>query len=284
MNRLKTTILLALLSGLLVFAGAAIGGRGGATFALFMAFIMNFVAYWFSDKIVLAMYGAKQVSDAESPTLHRIVRQLATMAQIPMPKVYIMENPTPNAFATGRNPSHAAVAVTTGILNLLDEEELKGVIAHELSHVRHRDILVSTIAATIGGAISQLAYMAQWGMMLGRDRDERDGSPLGAVGAILMIVIAPIVAMLIQLAISRSREYLADEGGARLSGSPLSLANALRKLHQGSQMIPMDANPATAHMFIVSPLTGGGLLSLFSTHPPIEERIARLEAMAYKRS
>lgn len=283
MNRLKTTILLALLSGLLVFAGAAIGGRGGATFALFMAFIMNFVAYWFSDKIVLAMYGAKQVSDAEAPTLHRIVRQLATMAQIPMPKVYIMENPTPNAFATGRNPSHAAVAVTTGILNLLDEEELKGVIAHELSHVRHRDILVSTIAATIGGAISQLAYMAQWGMMLGRDRDERDGSPLGAIGAILMIVIAPIVAMLIQLAISRSREYLADEGGARLSGSPLSLASALRKLHQGSQMIPMDANPATAHMFIVSPLTGGGFLSLFSTHPPIEERIARLEAMAYNR-
>ncbi|MEK7279026.1 MAG: zinc metalloprotease HtpX [Nitrospirota bacterium] len=280
MNRLKTTLLLALLSGLLVFAGAAIGGRSGATFALFMAFIMNFVAYWFSDKIVLAMYRARQVTEADAPVLHRIVRQLATMAQIPMPKVYIMENPAPNAFATGRNPSHAAVAVTTGILNLLNEEELRGVIAHELSHVKHRDILVSTIAATIGGAISHLAYMAQWGMMFGRDRDERDGSPLGAI---LMIVIAPLAAMLIQLAISRSREYLADEGGARLAGSPLALANALRKLHQGSQVVPMEANPSTAHMFIVSPLTGGGFLKLFSTHPPIEERIARLEAMVYKR-
>lgn len=283
MNRLKTTLLLALLSGLLVFAGAAMGGRGGATMALFMAFIMNFVAYWFSDKIVLAMYRAKQVSEADAPALHRIVRNLATMAQIPMPKVYIMENPTPNAFATGRNPSHAAVAVTRGILNLLNEEELKGVIGHELSHVKHRDILVSTIAATIGGAISHLVYMAQWGMMFGRDRDERDGSPLGAIGAILMIVIAPLAAMLIQLAISRSREYLADEGGARLAGSPFPLANALRKLHQGARMIPMDANPATAHIFIVSPLTGSGFLSLFSTHPPIEERIARLEAMAYQR-
>lgn len=283
MNRLKTTLLLALLSGMLVFAGAAIGGRSGATLALFMAFIMNFVAYWFSDKIVLAMYGAKQVSESDAPSLFTIVRQLATMAQIPMPKVYIMENPAPNAFATGRNPSHAAVAVTSGILSLLNEDELKGVIAHELSHVRHRDILVSTVAATIAGAISYLAYMAQWGMMLGRGRDDRDESPFGAVGAILMIVIAPIAAMLIQLAISRSREYLADEGGARLSGSPLSLANALSKLHRGSQIIPLEANPATAHMFIVSPLTGGGFLSLFSTHPPIEERIARLEAMAYKR-
>ena len=278
MNRLKTTILLALLSGLLVFAGGAIGGRSGATFALLMAFIMNFVAYWFSDKIVLAIYGARQVSEADSPLVHRIVRQLATLAQIPMPKAYIMDNPAPNAFATGRNPSHAAVAVTTGILNLLNEDELKGVIAHELSHVKHRDILISTIAATIGGAISHLAYMAQWGMMFGRGRDDRDGSPLGAI---LMVVIAPLVAMIIQLAISRSREYLADEGGARLSGSPLSLANALRKLHQGSKMIPMEANPATAHLFIVSPLTGGGVLSLFSTHPPIEKRIARLEEMVY---
>lgn len=283
MNRLKTTLLLALLSGLLVTAGAAMGGRGGATAALFMALIMNLVAYWFSDKIVLAMYGARQVSEADAPMLHRIVRGLATMAQVPMPKVYIMENPAPNAFATGRNPSHAAVAVTTGILNLLNEEELKGVIAHELSHVRHRDILISTIAATIGGAISHLAYMAQWGMMLGRNRDERDGNPLGMIGALLMIIIAPIVALLIQMAISRSREYLADEGGARLCGSPFPLANALRKLHRGVQMIPMEANPATAHMFIVSPLTGGGILSLFSTHPLIEERIARLEAMAYNK-
>ncbi len=283
MNVLKTTFFMALLTVLLIVAGSLIGGQNGATIALMFALVMNLGAYWFSDKIVLAMYGAKPVAEAEAPELHSIVRTLATKAGIPMPKVYLIEIPTPNAFATGRNPQHAAVAVTTGILNLLDREELTGVIGHELSHVLHRDILIGTIAATIAGAISYLAQMAQWAMIFGGSggsRDEREG--MNPIGAILMIILAPIAAMLIQLAISRSREYHADEGGAGLVGNPLALANALRKIHQGVQQIPMQANPSTAHMFIVSPLTGGGILSLFSTHPPIEDRIARLKAMVYR--
>jgi heat shock protein HtpX len=281
MNTLRTTMLMALLTGLLVMAGAAIGGRNGMTFALVMAAVMNFASYWFSDKIVLAMYGAREVSESDDPAFYGLVRQLAVQAGIPMPKVYLIDSDTPNAFATGRNPEHAAVAATTGIMRILTREELLGVMAHELSHVRHRDILISSIAATIAGAITYLAHMAQWAAMFGggRDRDEEGGG--GAFGMILMAILAPIAAMLIQMAISRSREYEADRGGAELTGNPLYLAGALRKLAIANQQLPMDANPSTAHMFIVNPLTGGGLMSLFSTHPPMEERVRRLEAMAY---
>ncbi len=279
MNYLKTTMLLAALTAILVFAGDALGGRGGATTALVFAGIINFGAYWFSDKIVLMMYGAKEVGEAAAPELYAITRDLTMKAGLPMPKVYIMENDTPNAFATGRNPDHAAVAATTGIMRLLTKEELAGVIGHELAHIQNRDILISTISATIAGAISYLAHMAQWAAMFGGSRnDERGGNP---ISLIVMMIVAPLAAMVIQMAISRSREYVADEGGAKITGNPLSLANALRKLEYGNKRIPMAVpNEATAHMFIVSPLSGGGLLKLFSTHPPIEERIKRLEAMA----
>ena len=280
MNTLRTTFLLALLTVLLVLAGGAVGGKSGMTVALVMAGVMNFVSYWFSDRIVLAMYGAQEITEAENPGFYGLVRQLSIQAGMPMPKVYIIPSETPNAFATGRNPEHAAVAATSGILRILTREELMGVMAHEISHVKHRDILIQTVAATVAGAITYLAHMAQWAAMFGagRDRDDEGG---GAFGMILMAIIAPIAAMLIQMAISRAREYEADRGGAEVSGNPLYLANALRKLHMANQQIPMDANPATAHMFIVSPLTGGGILSLFSTHPPIEERVRRLEEMAY---
>lgn len=280
MNMLRTTVLMALLTGLLVMAGGAIGGKSGMTFALIMAGVMNFVSYWFSDKIVLAMYGAHEVTEVEQPAFYSMVRQLAAQAGMPMPRVYIIDSDTPNAFATGRNPEHAAVAATTGILRILSREELMGVMAHELTHVRNRDILISSIAATIAGAITYLAHMAQWAAIFGggRDRDEEGG---GAIGMLVMAIIAPIAAMLIQMAISRSREYGADKGGAEISGNPLYLAGALRKLEMANHQIPMDANPATAHMFIVNPLTGGGIMSLFSTHPPIEERVRRLEEMAY---
>ncbi len=281
MNMLRTTVLMALLTGLLVMAGAAIGGKSGMTFALVMAGVMNFVSYWFSDRIVLAMYGAHEVTEAEQPGLYSMVRQLAVQAGMPMPRVYIIDSDTPNAFATGRNPEHAAVAATTGILRILSREELMGVMAHELTHVRNRDILISSIAATIAGAITYLAHMAQWAAIFGsgRDRDEEGGG--GAIGMLAMAIIAPLAAMLIQMAISRSREYGADRGGAEISGNPLYLAGALRKLEMANHQIPMDANPATAHMFIVNPLTGGGIMSLFSTHPPIDERVRRLEEMAY---
>ena len=279
MNFLKTTVLLAVLTAILIFAGDALGGRGGATMALVFAGIMNFGAYWFSDKIVLMMYRAKAVTEAEEPVLYSITRDLTMKAGLPMPKVYIMENDTPNAFATGRNPSHAAVAATSGILRLLTREELSGVIGHELAHIQNRDILISTISATIAGAISYLAHMAQWAAMFGNSRnDERGGNPIALIA---MMIITPLAAMIIQMAISRSREYGADEGGAKITGNPLSLANALRKLEYGNKRIPMAVpSEATAHMFIVSPLSGGSFLKLFSTHPPIEERIKRLEAMA----
>lgn len=278
MNLFKTTILLAILTAILVWAGDALGGRGGAMTALIFAGIMNFGAYWFSDRIVLAMYNAKEVSEAEAPHLYDIVKGLTTQAGLPMPKVYIMDNDTPNAFATGRNPGHAAVAVTTGIMRLLNREELSGVIGHELAHIRNRDILISTVAATVAGAISYLAHMAQWVAIFGgRGNDERGGNP---IALILMMVIAPLAATIIQLAISRSREYGADETGASISGNPLYLASALRKLETANRRWPMaEANEATAHMFIVNPLSGSGLLRLFSTHPPIQERIKRLEAM-----
>ena len=277
MNYMKTAMLMALLTLLLVWGGAALGGKSGMTFALIMAFVMNFVTYFFSDKIVLKMYRAREVGEAEAPVLHRIVRRLSQKAGMPMPKVYIIPDMSPNAFATGRNPKHAAVAATEGIMQLLSEEELSGVMAHELAHVRHRDILIGTIAATVAGAISYLAHMAQWAMIFGgRHDDDEGGSP---VAGIVMMIVAPIAAMLIQMAISRSREYAADEGGARLQGNPHALANALRKLHNGAQAIPMHATPATSHMMIVNPFSGGAMMKLFSTHPPVEERIARLEAM-----
>lgn len=281
MNTMKTTLLLALLTVLLVLAGGAIGGQGGMLAALVMAGVMNFVSYWFSDRIVLAMYGAREVTEAEAPEFYGLVRQLAERAGLPMPRVCIIPSDTPNAFATGRNPEHAAVAATTGILRVLSREELAGVMAHELSHVKHRDILISSIAATVAGAVTYLAHMAQWAAMFGGGRD-RDNGGGGALGLLVMAIVAPLAALLIQMAISRSREYEADRGGAEISGNPLYLANALRKLEAANRRLPMEeATPATAHMFIVSPLTGGGIAALFSTHPPMEERVRRLEAMLY---
>jgi heat shock protein HtpX len=282
MNNFKTFLLMLVLTALFIFVGTALGGRTGAVYAFVLAALINFITYWFSDKIVLRMYGAQEVSQSEAPELYGIVAELTSKASLPMPKVYIIENDSPNAFATGRNPQHAAVAVTSGILRILSRDELMGVIGHELSHVQHRDILISTIAATMAGAISMLATMARWGAMFGgfRSNDEEGGGGGGNILVVLFVsIFASIAAMLIQLAISRSREYLADEGGAHLS-HPLSLARALGKLEAAAQRIPMEANPSTAHMFIVNPLRGGGVLSLFSTHPPIEERIARLEEMA----
>jgi heat shock protein HtpX len=281
MNRFKTFLLMLVLTVLFIVVGAAIGGRSGAIYAFIFAALMNFFSYWFSDKIVLRMYGAQEVSQSEAPELYQIVGELTNKASLPMPKVYIIENDTPNAFATGRNPEHAAVAVTSGILKILSKEELMGVIGHELSHIRHRDILISTIAATMAGAISMLASMARWGAIFGggRSSDEEGGGGGNILFVLLFTMVGSVAAMLIQMAISRSREYLADEGGAHLS-NPLSLAKALGKLETAAQRIPMQANPSTAHMFIVNPLRGGGVLSLFSTHPPIEERIARLEEMA----
>lgn len=279
MNQIKTMMLLVVLTLILVWAGAAFGGKQGMTMALIFAVGMNFFAYWFSDKIVLRMYGAQEVAESEAPELYGVVRRLSQKAQVPMPRVYVIQQDQPNAFATGRNPKHAAVAVTTGIMRILSTDELSGVIGHELSHITHRDILVSTIAATIAGAISYLAQMAQWAAIFGhRGDDDEGGNP---IAALVMMIVGPIAALIIQMAISRSREYLADEGGARLAGNARYLSNALRKLNAASQKIPMDANPATSHMFIVNPLSGGGLLKLFSTHPPIEERIARLEAMSF---
>jgi heat shock protein HtpX len=279
-NTFKTTLLLGLLTGLFVLIGGYFGGRQGMVIALIFAGIMNFGSYWFSDRIVLALYRAQEVQEKEAPELYRIVRGLSQRTGMPMPKVYIVPNDAPNAFATGRSPQHAAVAVTEGILRLLSAEELEGVLAHELAHIQHRDTLISTIAATMAGVIMMLASMARWAALFGgfggRDEENRGG---GALGFIFMAVLAPIAATLIQLAISRSREYSADEGSARITKQPGRLAQALEKLENAAERIPMDANPATSHLFIVNPLHGGTLLSLFSTHPPIEERIARLRAM-----
>jgi heat shock protein HtpX len=279
MNRLKTTLLLSLLTVLMVLMGSAIGGKTGMVFAFFMAAAMNFFSYWYSDKIVLRMYGAREIGEYDHPAFYGMVRRLAQQAGLPMPKVYIIPDQSPNAFATGRNPQHAAVAATEGILRILTPEELEGVMAHELAHVQNRDILVGTIAATFAGAISMIGNMLQWGAMLGAGRSDDEEGDGGFIGSLVMAIIAPIAAMLIQMAVSRSREYLADETGARICGRPLALASALRKLHTASHMAPMQASPASAHLFIVNPLTGGSLLRLFSTHPPMEERIARLEAM-----
>jgi heat shock protein HtpX len=276
MNQVKTVVLLTFLAALLVVIGGVIGGKNGATIALVIALVMNFGSYWFSDKIVLRMYNAQEVTEAESPDLYRLVRQLTQQAGLPMPRLYIIPDDSPNAFATGRNPSHAAVAVTEGILKLLSWEELAGVIGHELGHVKNRDILIQTIAATIGAAIT---YLAQFGFLFGGRSDDREGGG-SIVGMILMMILAPLAAGIIQMAISRSREYIADETGAHICGHPMWLAGALDKLRRGVDAVPMQAEQATAHMFIVKPFAGGGLANLFSTHPPIEERIERLQHMA----
>jgi len=280
-----------MLTALMVWIGQMVGGPNGAVMALIFAGAMNFFSYWFSDKIVLKMYRAQEVTANEDPELYGIVQELAGRGGLPMPKVYIIPEEAPNAFATGRNPEHAAVAVTVGIRRILNKRELAGVLAHELTHVKNRDILISSIAATLAGAISYLAQMAQWAAIFGggRSRDDGEGSGGGGIfGLLFMMIVAPIAAMLIQMAVSRSREYMADAGGAKISGDPLALAGALRKLHMGAQNIPLDVSPATqnatAHMFIVSPLSGGSFASLFSTHPAMEERIARLEAMAKDKS
>jgi heat shock protein HtpX len=278
---LKTGALLGLLTGLLVLIGGYFGGSQGMSMAFVMAFLMNFGAYWFSDRIVLAMYRAQPVSAADAPELHRIVQGLTLRAQMPMPRLYILPTDSLNAFATGRDPEHAAVAATQGILRVLNEEELEGVLAHELAHVRNRDTLISTIAATLAGVIMMLARMAMWMPYFGgggRDDEDRGGGG-GTFGFLFLAILAPIAAMLIQLAISRSREFHADESAARLTHKPYALASALQKLEVGANRLPLEANPATSHLFIVNPIRGNTLFKLFSTHPPIEERIARLQAL-----
>lgn len=277
MNAIKTVFLMSLMMALFLLVGYAIGGNSGMTIALIFSIIMNFGSYWFSDKIVLSMYRAKQITRAEAPKFYDMIERLAQSANLPMPKVYIINDPTPNAFATGRNPQNAAVAATTGILQALNDEEIAGVMAHELAHIKNRDILISTIAATLVGTISYIAHMAGWLAMFGRSNDENSGS---GIGGLLLIILSPIIATMLQLAISRSREYMADEGGARISRNPLALASALAKISRANQVHHMkNVEPATAHMFIVSPLFGG-IGKLFSTHPPIEERIKRLQKLA----
>ncbi|HUH65110.1 MAG TPA: zinc metalloprotease HtpX [Syntrophales bacterium] len=279
MNTLKTGLLLGALTGLLMLIGGYFGGKQGATIALIFAAAMNFGAYWFSDKLILKMYNAQEVDAKQAPQLYGIVNDLAMKAGLPMPKVYIVPGDTPNAFATGRNESHAVVAVTEGILRMLSKDELEGVLAHELTHIKNKDMLIGSIAATLAGAIVWIANMAQWAAIFGGARSDDGEEGSGVIGLVLTAILAPIAAMIIQMAISRSREYLADEGGARISRKPYGLAGALEKLSRASQVIPMEANPSTAHMFIVNPLTGKSLMNLFSTHPPIEERIARLRSM-----
>jgi len=278
MNRIKTVVLLAILTALFLFLGQAIGGRGGLIIALLLAGVMNFVSYWFSDKIVLRMYNAQEVSQADAPELYGIVANLAQRENIPMPRVYIIPEETPNAFATGRNPKNAAVAVTAGLMRMLDRRELSGVIAHELGHVLNRDTLIMTVAASLAGA---LGYLAQFAFFFGGNSSDDDDGGSNPILAIAGLIIAALAAPLIQMAISRSREFVADESGARLSNDPLALANALRKIEMGSQQIPIHSgNPATAHLFIINPFSGANISRLFSTHPSTAERIKRLEAMA----
>jgi heat shock protein HtpX len=278
-NAVKTTGLMVALMVLFVLIGGLIGGTRGMIFAGVLAFVMNVSAYWFSDRVVLAMYRAREVDEANAPTLYRVVRRLAERADLPMPKIYIIPQAAPNAFATGRDPKHAAVAATQGLMQIMDEEELEGVIAHELSHVRNRDMLIGTIAATLAGAIMILARVAQFAAIFGggRNRDDEGGNPFALIA---IAIFGTMAALLIQMAISRSREYQADASGARLSGNPMGLAHALQRLERTAQRVPMQADPATSHLFIVNPLSGGSVFKLFSTHPPTEERIARLEAMA----
>jgi len=276
---IKTGMLMAVLTALFMVAGQILGGQSGMMFALIMALGMNFFSYWFSDKMDLAMGGAREVTVQEAPELHNLVAGLASRASLPKPRVYVIDNDTPNAFATGRNPEHSAVAVTTGLMRILSRDELEGVIAHELGHIKNRDILISTIAATMAGAISYLATMAQWAMIFGGRSDDDEGG--GLLGSLVMMIVAPLAAMLIQFAISRSREYQADATGAAICGRPRSLASALQQLENYNRQRPMDVNPATAQMYIVNPLSGRQMANLFSTHPPLQERISRL--MAFNR-
>lgn len=276
MNTLKTFLLMFGLLALMMFIGNLLGGQQGMFAFFIIGLVINFVTYWFSDKIVLKMYSAREVSEAEFPQIYRIARNLTQRAGMPMPKIYIIDTPLPNAFATGRNPSHAAVAVTTGILNILNEEELTAVLGHELSHVKNRDILIGTIAAAVAGAITMLSRSAMWFGYGRHDDDRGGGNPLIAL---LVAILAPIAAMIIQMAISRSREYEADHSGAELTGKPLELASALKKLEAGVKRNPAEVHPATAHLFIVSPLSGRSVLTLFSTHPPTAKRVKRLEEM-----
>lgn len=281
MNTIKTVIFMSVLTVLVVLAGNLIGGQTGMFFAFLFAVVMNFGSYWFSDKIVLKMYGAIEIDRSQSPFLFDMVERLAQKAQIPMPKLYVINDATPNAFATGRNPNHAAVAVTSGITGLLSNSELEGVIAHELAHIKNRDILIGAVASTFTGAITMLANMAQWAMIFG-GRDDEDNS---LIGSLVLIIVAPIAATMLQLAISRSREYIADASGAKISGNPLGLASALQKLSGYNSQKSVDAaGPATAHMFIVNPLRNGGITKLFSTHPPIEERVKKLQEIAAGRA
>jgi heat shock protein HtpX len=277
MNTLKTVFLMTVMMTLFLLVGYFLGGSTGMTIAFVFALLMNFGSYWFSDKIILSMYRAKEVTAETAPKFYILVQQLASNANLPMPRVYIINDPTPNAFATGRSPEHAAVAATTGILKGLNNEELAGVISHELAHVKHMDMLTGTIAATLVGTITFVAQMAGWALMFGRGRDDDDGG----LSALLLLILAPIAATLLQLAVSRSREFAADAGGVGISGNPLGLASALRKISAANEVKPLNnANPATAHMFIINPLRGSGVMKLFSTHPPVEERIKRLEKIA----
>lgn len=279
-TRVRTTLLLVLLTVLILWIGRMLGGQNGMIIALILAAVMNIGSYWFSDKIVLGMYRAQPIDEHQAPEIYRIVRDLAMEADMPMPRVYLIPEETPNAFATGRNPQNAVVAVTEGLVHILTKQEIRGVIAHEMGHIKNRDILVSSIAATLAGAIMVLADMARWGAIFGGFRGDDDEGGGGILGMIVLSILAPIAAMLIQMAISRSREYLADETGARLAHNPESLARALEKLAVASERIPMqDAKPSTAHLFIVNPLTGSSIMNLFSTHPPIHERIRRLRSM-----
>lgn len=276
MGYVKTTLLMSLLFGLFIVAGSALGGQSGAIFGFIFALATNFIAYYSSDKIVLKMYKAVPIDEAKAPEIFSMTRELCQNAELPMPKLFVMNNPTPNAFATGRDPEHGVVALTTGIINLLSNDELKGVIAHELAHIKNRDILISTIAATFAGAISFMANMAMWSSMFG-GRGNRNVHP--AV-YIFMMILAPMAAMMVQMTISRSREFEADRIGAKMARSPFGLSGALKKLEAGNKQIPMEkVNEATAHMFIVSPLSASKLKGLFTTHPPLEERVARLESM-----
>ncbi len=275
-NQFKTALLLAAMTAFIIWIGGMLGGRQGIVIAFLLAGGMNFFSYWYSDKLVLKMYRAQEVSATQSPELHEMVARLSRNAGLPMPRVYIIPQDTPNAFATGRNPDNAVVAVTQGLQKLMNRAELEGVLAHELGHVKNRDILIGTVAATMAGAVMMLASMARWSAILGGGSQSDEEGGLGGIGLLIMSILAPIGAMIIQMAVSRSREYLADATGAAIAGRPDGLASALEKLGAYSRRIPMDANPSTAHMFIVNPLSGGSFRSLFSTHPPIEERVARL--------
>ena len=278
MNNFKVFLLMGLLSVILVLIGGAVGGRSGAMLFFLISLGMNFFSYYFSDKVAISMTRSQPVSEKEAPELYNIVRGLTQRAGLPMPRLYVTPSPQPNAFATGRNPANSAVAVTEGLLHLLNRTELEGVLAHELAHIKNRDVLVGTVAATFAGAIAMLANIIQWGAIFGMGRDDEEGGA-GFLGAILLAVIAPIVAMIIQMAISRSREYGADESGARFAGNTGGLANALLKLESSARRIPTQVNPAASHLFIVNPLSGQSLARLFSTHPPISDRVERLKKM-----